>query len=177
MRIPFINSDLFHQTPYNLSWNYDAVNGVSDFSANNVFADKDSCMFIDLGGESSAMGLWDLNFSVQGTTFNQARSSSTYTTNSLKAGRYQVKIPSRLAQYATDYILTGSICQDGLVSLYLNPCRTTYYTFRGKTYATKSGFEISQEDGFQDGVLYFDLIENYGSDNEVQLYNWEAPLY
>jgi hypothetical protein len=177
MRIPFFNSDLFHQSPYNLSWNYDAVNGVADFSADNIFADESGCTLIELGGESSATGLWDLNFSVQGATSNQAKSSSTYAMSSLKTRRYQARIPSRLAQYANDYILMGSICQDGLVSLYLNPCRTVHYTFGGKTYATKSGFEISQEGGFQNGVLYFDLIENYKSDNEVQLYNWETPLW
>ena len=188
--IPRFNSDIFDTPDYNLSWNYDVMTRKMDFEADNLFSTENMNVLVDFGGDfcSDEAAPWNLDFSIQSTSFNQDKGYFNQEDNSSRRGilrrrrenYYQTtratSRASQLGQFCWEFIFEGQICQDGLVFLHLNPRQTTTLSIRNFTYTTKSGIEIFQDTDSQDSKFYLDIMQDNGIGGARQLYYWETPL-
>jgi len=184
--IPNYNSEFLNNPDYNLSWNYDVMTRNMDFSADNFFSGENMNILVDFGGDFSAdeNGPWNLNFSIQSTsfdqkkiTFNQARTTSRPKILGRRREKsFQTRLPSSRGQLAWEFILQGEICQDGLISLRINPRQTTTLNLFNTTFISKTGIEILQDATSQEGKFYMDIMQNKGIGGEMQVFYWEAPL-
>lgn len=171
--MPYLNDELFNIPPYNINWSYNLKTKVMDFTADNFMANEYNCVFIQIMGDSRPEGIWNLNFSLQTTSSNQ---------NNALFYKYKNKetnssLSSWINQYYKEFILEGELNQDGLRSLYLNPCQVTSVDIFDITYTTKSGLEILQDTELKKGNFYLDIFEEDSYGNKTQVYYWETPLW
>jgi hypothetical protein len=184
--IPNFNSKFLDKPDYNFSWNYNVMNQNMDFSTDNFFSGENMNVLVDFGGNFSAdvNSPWNLNFSIQSTSFdrtkiafNQVRTTSRQ--NIIRQRRekhFQTRLPSSIGQRAWEFILQGEICQDGLISLRINPHQATTLNLWNSTFTSKTGIEILQDAVSQEGKFYLDITQDNGVGGASQVYYWESPL-
>lgn len=183
--IPNFNSEFLDKPDYNFFWNYDVMSGNTDFTTDNFFSGENMNISVDFGGNFSADANrpWNLDFSIQSTSFNpgksafnQARTTSRQNIIRQRRGKhFQTGIPSRMGQFAWEFVLQGKICQDGLTYLHINPHQTTTLNLWNSTFISKTGIDILQDAVSQERKFYLDITQ----DNEIggprQVYYWESP--
>lgn len=203
--INLLNSLLEKGPDYDLSWNYDPKTGLVDFMANRILGNEQTITEVDLAGKINLDGPsspWNLTFLVQNATlgrkgednnkgkgyfqrafsrWDQAENSSSAKTSSSPSPKdlqdYQAEQLWRIRHNST-FTLSGEICQDGLVSLYLHPCQTIQISLQDQAaYATVAGIEVWQQSESRTGKMYLDIIDQSvsGADDKL-LYHWEWPL-
>ena len=185
--IPNFNSEFLDKPDYNFSWNYNVMNQNMDFSTDNFFSGENMNVLVDFGGNFSAdaNSPWNLNFSIQSTSFNPGKSAfnqarTTGRQNIIRQRQrrekhFQTRLPSRIGQFAWEFILQGEICQDGLNYLHINPHQTTTLNLWNSTFISKSGIEILQDAVSQERKFYLDIKQDNGIGGARQLYYWESP--
>jgi len=185
--IPNFSNEFLDKPDYNMAWNYDVMSKNIDFSTDNFFTGENMNVLVDFGGNFSAdaNSPWNLNFSIQSTSFNpgkfainQVRTTSRQNIRQRqrRGKRFQTSRSSNIGEFTWEFDLQGEICQDGLVSLHINPHQTTTLTLWNSTFTSKTGIEILQDAVSQDRKFYLDITQ----DNEIggprQVYYWESPL-
>jgi len=194
-------SNLLKGPDYNMTCNYDPKTQVMDFIANRVLKSDNSLTSIDLSGSLNPTGPWDMAFAIVNSISNRDRgsqrkayfqkpfsylnSSSTDTSSAaISSASDTSKDPQEdnstsKTNHSRDFTFIGEICQDGLVSLYLNPSQTINLNFMGNaSYATQTGIEILQDAETRTGKFYMDILDNSvsGADDKL-LYHWEKALW
>jgi hypothetical protein len=175
-------------------------------SANSDNLSENNDTSIDLDGSFSPDGTWNMAFAIVSSIVNRDRgsqrkayfqkalsslnSSSTDTSNTNISSASQTdtsKDPqqpdnksTRKANHRSGLTFSGEICQDGLVSLHLNPSQIINLKFMNSaSYAAVTGVDIVQDAGSRTGKLYMDILDNSvsGTDGDNSIYHWEAPLW
>ncbi len=119
MVMPYLGKALLNISPYNITFNYDLVNNLTDFKANNIITDDNNTVLVDLDGDLNTTGDWNLHFTIQ-DTYYQNRNKYLRQQNSGQAAEFSQGKTSRFTQSLREFSLDAELCQDGVTFLYLN---------------------------------------------------------